>query len=148
MNTLANEIGTRLASTHRRAQSPHHVPADQLRAKHAKRSTTLRNFAGGLAAFLLIASPLHAGELSATTGESIDLGRFHGVIYYTSTDRGYQVVTTIADGEAAPVRFTATLADSESATISVPGKLGEPGQSLEISRSGDKVTLTKGPLSN
>lgn len=148
MSTVANEVGTRLAFTHGRAQSPHHIPADQTRAEHAKRSTTLRNFAGGLAAFLLIASPLHAGELSAMTGESIDLGRFHGVIYYTSTDGGYQVVTTIADGEAAPVRFSATLADNESATISVPGKLGEPGQSLEISRSGDKVTLTKGPLSN
>ncbi|WP_353645030.1 hypothetical protein [Mesorhizobium sp. WSM2239] len=148
MNTVANEVGTRLALTPKRMQSAGHVPADQPRAEHFKRSATLRNFAGGLAALFLVASPLHAGELSAMAGESIDLGRFHGVLYYTSVDDGYQLVATIADGEAAPVRFRATLAENQSATISVPGKLGEPGQSLEISRSGDKLTLNKGPISN
>jgi hypothetical protein len=94
--------------------------------------------AGGIAA-----SPLHAGELPAKAGESIDLGRFHGVVYYTREADGYRVVATIADGEAGlPVRLSATLADNQSATISVPGEFGEPGHSLKILRSGDTVTLT------
>jgi hypothetical protein len=136
MNTIAHK-------------STHHVPADQPGAKHAKRNTTLRNLAGGLVAFLMAASPLHAGELSAMAGESIDLGRFHGVVYYTSADDGYQVVATIADGDAEPVRFSATLAENQSAMISVPGKLGEPGHSFEISRSGDKLSVSEvGTMSN
>lgn len=109
------------------------------------RSPTIRNFIGGVvAAFFLAASPLHAGELSVMAGESVDLGRFHGVVYYTSEDDGYRVVATIADGEAGlPVRFSTMLAEHESVTISVPGKLGEPGHSLEITRSGGKLTLTE-----
>ena len=107
-----------------------------------KRNTTAHNFLGGLAAFCLAASPLQAGELSAMTGESIDLGRVHGVVYYTSENAGFQVVATLADGEAdLPVRFSATLAENQSATISVPGELGEAAHGLEISRSGDKLTL-------
>jgi hypothetical protein len=148
MNTVANEVGSRLILTHRREQSTSNILADQQGAK-SRQGATLRSFTGGLAAFLMAASPLHAGELSAMAGESVDLGRFHGVVYYTSAGDGYQVVATIADGEAAPVRFSATLAENQSATISVPGKLGEPGQSLEISRSGDKVVVTEvGAVSN
>lgn len=106
------------------------------------RSTTMRSLIGGLAAFYLATTPLHAGELSAMAGESIDLGRFHGVVYYTSEDDGFRVVATIADGEAGlPVRFSATLADNHTTTISVPGELGEAAHSLEISRSGDKLTV-------
>ncbi|SJM31643.1 conserved hypothetical protein [Mesorhizobium delmotii] len=60
------------------------------------------------------------------------------------------MIATIADGEAGlPVRFSATLAEGQSARISVPRKLGEPEQSLEISRSGDKLTVTElGSVSN
>lgn len=149
MNTLTHKVETRPALTHEHAQSARHAPADHPRAEQFKRSPTLRNLAGGLAAFFLLASPLHAGELSAMAGESLDLGRFHGVIYYTNADDDYRFVATIADGEAAPVRFSATLAENQSATISVPGRLGEPGQSLEISRSGDKLTVTEvGAMSN
>ncbi len=107
------------------------------------------NLIGGLVAVGLAVSPLHAGELSAIAGKNIDLGRFHGVVYYTSEHDGYRVVATIADGEAGlPVRFSATLAEHQSATISVPGKLGEAGYSLQISRSGDKLTLTEGERSS
>jgi hypothetical protein len=78
------------------------------------------------------------------TAESIDLGRFHGVVYYTKEDGGYRVVATIAEGEAGPpVRFSATLADNQSATMSVPGELGEPASILEISRVGDTLALTE-----
>jgi hypothetical protein len=102
------------------------------------------NLIGGMAAFGLAGSPLHAGELSAAAGESIHLGGFHGVFYYTDENDGYRVIATIAEGEAGvPVRFSATLAEGQSATISVPGELGEPSQSLEISRSGDKLTVTE-----
>jgi hypothetical protein len=117
---------------------------DPILAHQTNRSATVRNFIGGLAAFCLTASPLHAGELSVMAGESIDLGRFHGVVYYTSETDGYRVVATVADGEAGlPVRFSVTLAKNESARISVPGKLGEPGHSLELSRSGDKLTVAE-----
>ncbi|ATU94537.1 hypothetical protein BLM14_20850 (plasmid) [Phyllobacterium zundukense] len=99
---------------------------------------------GGLAAFCLAASPLQAGELSAMAGESINLGRFHGVVYYTSEHDGYRVVATITDDEAgSPVRFSSTLAEGQSAAISVPGKEGKLGSILEISRSGAKITLTE-----
>ena len=108
-----------------------------------RQGATVRNFIGGLAMLCMAASPLHAGELPAKAGESIDLGRLHGVAYYTKEDDGYRVVATIADGEAGlPVRFSATLADNQSATISVPGEFGESGHSLEILRSGDTLTLT------
>lgn len=105
---------------------------------------------GGVAVFGLAASPLHAGELSAMAGESIHLGGFHGVFYYTDENDGYRVIATIAEGEAGvPVRFSATLTEGQSATISVPGTLGEPDQSLEISRSGDKLTVSEvGSMSN
>jgi hypothetical protein len=148
MNTVANEVGSRLTSTQQRALSTGNVLADQQGAKSG-RGAKLRSFAGGMAAFLIAASPLHAGELSAMAGESIDLGRFSGVIYYTSADDGYRFVATIADGGATPVRFSATLAENQSATISVPGKLGEPDHSFEIARSGDKLTVTEvGAMSN
>lgn len=115
-----------------------------------QRSLAAISLIGGAMAFGLATSPLHAGELSAMAGESIHLGGFHGVFYYTSENDGYRVIATIADGEAGvPVRFSTTLAEGQSATISVPRKLGEADQSLEISRSGDKLTVTEvGSISN
>jgi hypothetical protein len=108
------------------------------------------NLGVALVAFGLAASPLHAGELSVMAGESIHIGRFQGVVYYTDDNDGYRVIATIADREAGvPVRFSATLAEGQSATISVPGKLGEPDQSIEMSRSGDKLTVAEvGSMSN
>lgn len=133
-----------------RVQSAHHVAAGQPRSASSKRSVAMINLIGGVAAFFLAASPLHAGELSIMAGESIDLGGFRGVLHYTDENDGYRVIATIADGEAGlPVRFSATLAEGQSATISVPRKLGEPEQSLEIPRSGDKLTVTElGSVSN
>ncbi|WP_292625056.1 hypothetical protein [Mesorhizobium sp.] len=132
------------------AQPMHHVAAGQPRSAPSKRSLAMINLIGGVAAFFLAASPLHAGELSAMAGESIDLGGFRGVVHYTDENDGYRVIATIAEGETGiPVRFSATLAEGQSATISVPRKLGEPEQNLEISRSGDKLTVTEvGSVSN
>ncbi|WP_292241223.1 hypothetical protein [Mesorhizobium sp.] len=109
-----------------------------------QRSLPAISLIGGVMAFFLAASPVHAGELSAMAGESIHLGGFRGVLHYTDENDGYRVIATIADGEAGlPVRFSATLAEGQSAAISVPQRLGEPDQSLEISRSGDKLTITE-----
>ncbi|WP_245465460.1 hypothetical protein [Mesorhizobium sp. M6A.T.Ce.TU.016.01.1.1] len=132
------------------AQPMHHVAAGQPRSAPSIRSLATINLIGGVAAFFLAASPLHAGELSAMAGESIDLGGFRGVLHYTDENDGYRVIATIAEGETGiPVRFSATLAEGQSATISVPRKLGEPEQNLEISRSGDKLTVTEvGSVSN
>lgn len=138
-----NTVGSHPELDRQRAQSAHHVAVGQPRSAPSKRSLATINLIGGVVAFGLAASPLHAGELSAMAGESIHLGGFYGVFYYTNENDGYRVIATLAEGEAGvPVRFSATLAEGQSATISVPGKLGEPEQSLEMSRSGDKLTIT------
>jgi hypothetical protein len=114
------------------------------RPDQPKPNPRMINVIGGLAAIFLTASPLHAGEISAKAGESIRLGRFDGVVYYTGEKDGYRVVATIAEGDnGSPVRFSTTLAEGQSARISLPGKLGEPGQSLEISRLGEKLIVTE-----
>lgn len=95
-----------------------------------------------LAALCALTTPAAAGELVPYGGESIELGSVRGIAYYTEAPSGYRVITTIADGEAGlPVRFEATLADNQKLTISVPGKLGEPSQALEIVRAGDKLVI-------
>jgi hypothetical protein len=138
--TTANEV------------SNHPIPGRRQAAPHVRqgahpstRNRTMIGLIGGLTALFVAASPVHAGELSVLKGQSIDLGRFHGVVHFTNEHDVYRVVATIADGESAsPLRFSTTLVDNQSATISIPGKLGEAGHSLEISRSGDKLILTEG----
>lgn len=107
------------------------------------RQNTLRHLAAGLTALGLaaISVPLHAAELIPMAGESIDLGKFHGVVYYTDEGDEFRVVTTVAGGEdGSALRFSTMLAENQSATISVPGdEIGKVGQSLTISRSGDTV---------
>lgn len=118
----------------RRSAPSAHFPATR---------SMFRGFAFGLAALSLAASPLHAGEFSAMAGESIDLGRFHGVIYYTAETDGHHVVATIADdAEGSPLRFSATLAENQSATLSVAGRPGEPARSLTILRAGGRIILS------
>ena len=89
--------------------------------------------------------PVHAGELVALKAESIELGGFRGIVYYTDEYDGYRVVATIAEGEAGlPVRFVATLAENQSITISVPGGLGILSRELKISRAGGKLIVSAG----
>jgi hypothetical protein len=98
-----------------------------------------------LAALVAAASAARAGELAPYEGKSIELGSIRGVTYYVESARGdFRVVTTLADSEAGlPVRFEAPLADKQSLTISVPGKLGAKSEALEISRTGDRLILTR-----
>jgi hypothetical protein len=97
-----------------------------------------------LAALCVAASSASAGELTARQGGSVDLGNFHGVVYYTEADDGYRVVTTMAAGEESlPVRFVATLTEGQAFVISVPGELPGAGQALEISRAQGKLVVAK-----
>src|SRR5437763_1542930 len=97
-----------------------------------------------LAALFAAATCAHADELVPYQAESIELGNIHGVAYFTEVPSGDRVVVTLAEGEAGlPVRFEATLVDAQSLTISVPGKFGESGRVIEISRAGVKVIVSR-----
>jgi hypothetical protein len=88
-----------------------------------------------------------AGELVDLQAESVEIGGFRGVVYYTSDHDGYRVVATIAEGETGlPVRFEAVLAEAQKITISVPGKLGDMSHVLELSRAGDKIVVSEPQL--
>ena len=95
-----------------------------------------------LAALCAAASSASAGELTALQGGTVDLGSFHGVVYYTMADDGYRVVTTMAAGEeSSPIRFVATLTEGQALVISVPGELEGASQALEISCIEGKVAV-------
>jgi hypothetical protein len=97
-----------------------------------------------LAALVAASSAASADVMVPRGGESIAVGGFHGVAFYTEERDGYRVVMTLANGATGtPVRFEATLADRQSLTISVPGKIGERGEALEVARASDKLVLTR-----
>ncbi|MGX9180357.1 hypothetical protein [Mesorhizobium sp. BHbdii] len=97
-----------------------------------------------LAALCVVAGAASAGELTARQGGSVDLGNFHGVVYYTEAADGYRVVTTMTAGEESlPVRLVATLTEGQAFVISVPGELAGAGQALEISRAQGKLVVAK-----
>jgi hypothetical protein len=99
-----------------------------------------------LAALCIAATPVHADELVALQAGTIDVGSFHGIVFYTQEHDGYRVVATISDGEAGlPVRFEATLADGQRLSISVPGNLGEQSQVVQISRDAGMLVVTADP---
>jgi hypothetical protein len=95
-----------------------------------------------IAALCLMFTPAYAAEVGEVQAESIDLGGFRGVVFYTAENEGYRVVVTIAQGETGlPVRFEAMLTETQKMTITVPGKLGEKSHVLEMSRAGDKLLV-------
>ena len=97
------------------------------------------------AAGVLASSAAHAAELRPMEASSVMLGDMSGVAYYTAENDGYRVVTTLASGESAtPVRFITTLLPGQKAILSVPREPGLSPISVEISRSGDRVTVTRG----
>ena len=66
-----------------------------------------------------------AVRLAPLAANSITLGTYTGVAYYTVDASGYQVAATVAPGDAGePIRFVSTLADGQSATLSVPQAAG------------------------
>ena len=95
-----------------------------------------------LAALCLATAPVQAGELGVLQAEAIDVGSFHGIVYFTLEHDGYQVVATMSDGEGGlPVRFEATLTEGQKLSISVPGKLGEQSRVVQISRGTSKLVI-------
>ena len=97
-----------------------------------------------LAALCVAAGSASAGELHSLNGGSVDVGAFRGNVYYTETDVGYRVVTTIAEGEAgSPVRFEVTLNEGQDLMISVPRGLDEPSDALEIVHAGSGLLITR-----
>src|SRR4051812_19233704 len=102
-------------------------------------STTM-NRSFWLVALCFATTPAYAGELAEIQAASIS--GFRGVVYYTSESDGYRVVTTMSNGDTGlPVRFEATLLDGQQVTISVPGKLNEPTQTLEVRRLQGKLVV-------
>lgn len=96
-----------------------------------------------LLAASLAASPAAAGGLAEFHGGSVDLGTFQGVVYYTNKLEWYRVVATLASGpDGAPIRFVATLGEGQAFEISVPGRAGEAGRSLQITRTDGKLFLS------
>lgn len=92
----------------------------------------------------IMLTPAQAGDIADRQAESIDIGQFHGVVYYTTEHDGYRVTATIAEGEdGLPVRFEATLTETQKLRISVPGKLGEVSSVLEMWRAGGRLIVSK-----
>ncbi|MHC2256833.1 hypothetical protein [Bradyrhizobium embrapense] len=108
------------------------------------RSTALAAFT--LAALATTTGVAEARGLRPIEAQSIHLGDVSGVAYYTVEPDGYRVVTTLAQGETGtPVRFVSVLAPGQRALLSTPNRAG----ALEISRTGDSVTVRTSPaLSN
>jgi hypothetical protein len=100
--------------------------------------------ASAVLAAALLTGVAQAGELRPMQASSIALGEVKGVAYYVVTDKGFQVVTTIATGEeATPVRFEATLRAGQRVVLSVPRGVGEEPMAVEIARFGDTVVVSE-----
>lgn len=103
----------------------------------------MTKIATSLLATLVLVGAAHADELRPHQGRSIELGGTTGVAYYTVVEDGFQIVATLAAGEAtAPVRFIATLAPGQSVVLSVPQALNETAKELEIRRNGDVIAIS------
>ena len=103
--------------------------------------TTMRKYIS-LVALCLTLTPVYGGEITDLQAESIDVGDFHGIVFYTGEKDSYRVVATIAQGEAGlPVRFEATLIETQMITITVPGKLGEISHVIEVARVGNRLVV-------
>ncbi len=97
--------------------------------------------AAALAATLTLAG---AAEIRPGSGGSVDLGTLSGIAYYTPDAKGYHVVVTLASRGAAPsLRLETTLAADQSVTLSTPRLAEEPANAVEISRSGERVTISQ-----
>jgi len=83
-----------------------------------------------------------ADELAPLEGGTFSLHEHTASVYYTNTDRAFEVVTTIAPdaGPSAPARFTTQLAPDQVATVSVGAfGTGEDPVVLRLERDGDRL---------
>jgi hypothetical protein len=95
-----------------------------------------------LSVLCLAITPVYAGQLLEMEGASINVGSFHGVVFFTTQPDGYHIVVTIADGEAGlPVRFEASLTERQKLSITVPANLGQQSHVLVISRVAGKLLM-------
>ena len=84
-----------------------------------------------------------AAEIKPIQAGSVDLGTLAGVAYYTAEPKGFRVVVTLAPRAAAPaVRFEAVLADDQSVTLSTPRQAEAAAETIEITRIGDRISVT------
>ena len=89
---------------------------------------------------LVIASASYAEELRPIQANSIHLGEVTGTAYYTVESDRFQVVATMAAGDATmPIRFVTSLNLGQSVTISVPGAVGKPPAEINLTRTGDRI---------
>jgi hypothetical protein len=80
-------------------------------------------------------------EIAAEQGQDFVLGDTAGVAYFTSEPGGLRLVATVKSREGAPVRFVTTLAPAQTATVSVPGKVGEEASEVSFVRRGERVIV-------
>jgi hypothetical protein len=85
-----------------------------------------------------------ADELLPMQAKSVALGEMTGIAYYTVTEKGYEIVATVAHGETGmPMRFVASLVPGQSVTLSVPRSAGQAALEMEIARVGDTVLVSE-----
>jgi hypothetical protein len=81
-------------------------------------------------------------------GVVFSLGATIGVAYFTLEPAGFRLVATIQSAAGAPVRFTATLAPEQAATVSVPGKVGEQATEVSFLRRGEQLVVKPAASAN
>jgi hypothetical protein len=83
----------------------------------------------------------NAAELQPMHGGIVDLGSVQGVAYYTVDGGRYDLVATLSTEDGTPVRFRTRLEDGQSVTLSSPLMVGDAPASVDIRRSGDKISV-------
>ena len=84
--------------------------------------------------------------LKPIQASTIDLGTTHGTAYFVPEPNGYHVIATLDTGASAPVRFDTTLADGQSAKISVPTGLGQPAFEITFTRAAGRLVVRRNNL--
>ena len=84
----------------------------------------------------------NAQPLKPIQASTIDLGETHGYAYYVAEAKGYHVIATIETG-ATPVRFATTLADGQSASVSIPASYGEKPIEITFVRNADRLEVLR-----
>ena len=92
------------------------------------------------AAFESVVGSIVAAQSGLKVGDEIQ--PTHGIGGDGHKNDGFKVVATLAAGEAAPVRFIATLTSGQSIVLSVPQGPNVTPREVEIRRSGDLVTVS------